>query len=104
MTYKILHGTVHLSKDHFFTMNTNPIRTNRRFITVTIIYIRVLEDTASHRESLTIRIDYPPKLSTHQTYYHLKLREIPNMYDYIRDWFYKTLSFFYINYYNKNNK
>ena len=28
MTYKILHGTVHLSKDHFFIMNTNPTRTN----------------------------------------------------------------------------
>ena len=28
MTYKILQGTVHLRKDHFFTMNTNPTRTN----------------------------------------------------------------------------
>ena len=28
MTYKILHGTVHLRKDHIFTMNTNPTRTN----------------------------------------------------------------------------
>ena len=28
MAYKILHGTVHLSKDHFFTMNSNPMRTN----------------------------------------------------------------------------
>ena len=28
MTYKILQGTVHLRKDHFFIMNTNPTRTN----------------------------------------------------------------------------
>ena len=28
MTYKILHSTVHLSKDHFFLMNSNPTRTN----------------------------------------------------------------------------
>ena len=28
MTYKILQGTVHLRKDHFFNMNTNPTRTN----------------------------------------------------------------------------
>ena len=28
MTYKILHGTVHLSRDYFFLMNSNPTRTN----------------------------------------------------------------------------
>ena len=36
MTYKILHGTVHLSKDHFFT---NPTRTNGF---ISIIVTRVL--------------------------------------------------------------
>ena len=28
MMYKILQGIVHLRKDHFFIMNTNPTRTN----------------------------------------------------------------------------
>ena len=50
MIYKIFHGTVHLSKDHFFAMNTNPTRTSGlKFIS--IIATKMLEDIVCHRES-----------------------------------------------------
>ena len=69
MTYKILHGTVHLRKDHFFTMNTNPTRTNG---------LKIYKhhcNKSLRRYSFSQRIidHYPLKLSMHQIYYHLKL-------------------------------
>ena len=73
MTYKILQGTVHLRKDHFFIMNTNPTRTNGLKIYKHHCNIKPLEGIVFHRESSTTGTDYPLKLSLHQTYYHSKL-------------------------------
>ena len=73
MTYKILHGTVHLSKDHFFVMNSNPTRTNGMKIYKNHCNKRTRR-YSFHRELLHDHWNkLPLKLLMHQIYYYSKL-------------------------------
>ena len=72
MTYKILHGTVHLSKDHFFLWTLTP-QELMEWKFIRIIVIKVLEDIVFHRELSIIGINYPQKLLILQNYYYSKL-------------------------------